>query len=94
MRTVIFGNYEGLLAEPELPPRVYRLDAKTGQATVVADDFDKPHGLAFSSDEKKLYIIDSGLTHGGRSDMRVFDVKRRQARQRKSVRRELRARLH
>jgi gluconolactonase len=70
----IFGNYEGHLAEPELPPRVYRFDAKTGQATVVADDFDKPNGLAFSSDEKKLYIIDSGLTHGGRSNMRVFDV--------------------
>jgi gluconolactonase len=70
----IFGNYEGHLAEPELPPRVYRLDAKTGQATAVADDFDKPNGLAFSLDEKKLYIIDSGLTHGGRSNMRVFDV--------------------
>jgi gluconolactonase len=70
----IFGNYEGHLAEPELPPRVYRLDAKTGQATVVADDFDKPNGLAFSSDEKKLYIIDSGLTHGGRANIRVFDV--------------------
>ena len=70
----IFGNYEGHLAEPELPPRVYRLDAKSGRTTVVADDFDKPNGLAFSSDEKKLYIIDSGLTHGGRSNMRVFDV--------------------
>jgi sugar lactone lactonase YvrE len=31
--------------------------AKTGQATVVADDFDKPNGLAFSPDDKKLYII-------------------------------------
>ncbi len=70
----IFGNYEGHLAELELPARVYRLDAKSGQASVVADDFDKPNGLAFSADEKKLYIIDSGLTHGGRSNMRVFDV--------------------
>jgi gluconolactonase len=70
----IFGNYEGHLAEPELPPRVYRLDARSGQATIVADDFDKPNGLAFSPDEKKLYIIDTGLTHGGRSNMRVFDV--------------------
>jgi gluconolactonase len=70
----IFGNYEGHLAEPELPPRVYRLDAKSGQATIVADDFDKPNGLAFSADEKKLYIIDSGLTHGGRANIRVFDV--------------------
>jgi gluconolactonase len=70
----IFGNYEGHLAEPELPPRVYRLDPKSGQATIVADDFDKPNGLAFSVDETKLYIIDSGLTHGGRANMRVFDV--------------------
>jgi len=70
----IFGNYEGHLAEPELPPRVYRLDPRSGQATIVADDFDKPNGLAFSADEKKLYIIDSGLTHGGRANMRVFDV--------------------
>src|SRR5712671_2040033 len=53
----IFGNYEGHLAEPELPPRVYRFDVKSGQATIVADDFDKPNGLAFSADEKKLYII-------------------------------------
>ncbi len=70
----IFGNYEGHKAELELPARVYRLDVKTGQATVVADDFDKPNGLAFSLDEKKLYIIDSGITHGGRSNLRVFDV--------------------
>ena len=70
----IFGNYEGHLAEPELPARVYRFDVKSGRTTVVADDFDKPNGLAFSPDEKKLYIIDTGLTHGGRSNMRVFDV--------------------
>jgi hypothetical protein len=57
-----------------LPPRVYRLDAKSGQVTIVADDFDKPNGLAFSPDEKKLYTIDTGLTHSGRSNMRVFDV--------------------
>src|SRR5215213_674733 len=52
----IFGNYEGHRAESEQPPRVYRLDGKTGQATVVIDSFDKPNGLAFSPDEKKLYI--------------------------------------
>ncbi len=68
------GNYEGHLAEHELPPRVYRLDVKTGQATVVTEDFDKPNGLAFSPDEKKLYIIDSGITHGGKSNIRVYDV--------------------
>src|SRR6185437_15169449 len=70
----IFGNYEGHKAELELPAQVYRLDAKSGKATVAVDTFDKPNGIAFSPDEKKLYIIDSGITHGGRSNMRVFDV--------------------
>ena len=70
----IFGNYEGHKAELELPPNVYRLDPGTGRAAVVADSFDKPNGLAFSPDEKRLYIVDSGITHGGRSNMRVFDV--------------------
>jgi gluconolactonase len=70
----IFGNYEGHKAQLELPAQVYRFDPKTGKASVVVDSFDKPNGIAFSPDEKKLYIIDSGLTHGGRSNMRVFDV--------------------
>jgi len=30
--------------------------------------------LAFSPDEKKLYIIDSGLAFGGPAHIRVFDV--------------------
>ena len=50
----IFGNYEGHKAEPELPAQVYRLDVKSGRATVVADDIDKPNGIAFSPDEKTL----------------------------------------
>lgn len=58
----IFGNYEGHKADVELPAQVYRLDPKSGKATVVSDSFDKPNGLAFSPDEKRLYIIDSGLT--------------------------------
>ena len=70
----ILGNYEGHKDTAELPPSVYRLDPQTGRAKMVVDSFDKPNGLAFSPDEKKLYIIDSGITHGGRSNIRVFDV--------------------
>jgi gluconolactonase len=70
----ILGFYEGHKADLELPPRVYRLDPKTGAAAVVADNFDKPNGLAFSPDEKRLYIADTGITHGGRSNIRAFDV--------------------
>ncbi len=70
----IDGPYEGHLAEPELPRHVYRIDPATGKATVVADDFVRPNGLAFSPDETLLYIVDSGLTHGGPAHIRVFDV--------------------
>ncbi|HEY0525377.1 MAG TPA: SMP-30/gluconolactonase/LRE family protein [Stellaceae bacterium] len=70
----IDGYYEGHKDTAELPRNVYRLDPKAGNATVVAGDFTRPNGLAFSPDEKRLYIVDSGITHGGPSHMRVFDV--------------------
>lgn len=40
-----------------------------GKLILVADDFERPNGLAFSPDEKKLYIDDSFRHH-----LRVFDV--------------------
>ncbi len=56
--------------------RVYRLDRSTGELTAVAEDFDKPNGLAFSPDESVLYISDSGATHGDDRPhhVRAFDV--------------------
>jgi gluconolactonase len=70
----IDGEYEGHTDSFELPANVYRLDPRTGRASVVADDFTRPNGLAFSPDEKLLYIVDTGITHGGPSHIRVFDV--------------------
>ncbi len=70
----IDGPYEGHAAVAELPCNVYRLDPATGQARVVAGDFVRPNGLAFSPDERRLYIVDSGITHTGPSHIRVFDV--------------------
>ena len=55
----ILSNYEGEIAEPELPMNVYRVDGKTGAMTVVADHIIAPNGLAFSPDEKKLYVVES-----------------------------------
>jgi gluconolactonase len=55
----ILGFYEGRIAEPELPMHVYRVDGKSGAATVVAEGINAPNGLAFSPDEKKLYIVES-----------------------------------
>lgn len=76
----ILSDYEGGLSELELPVRVYRIDAASGAATVVADDFVRPNGLAFSPDETLLYIVDSGITHGGPAHIRVFDVEGAQLR--------------
>jgi gluconolactonase len=56
--------------QQELPIQgVYRISSKTHETSVVADDFNKPNGLAFSPDEKKLYINDSARRH-----IRVFDI--------------------
>ncbi len=55
----ILSNYEGEIAESELPMNVYRVDGKSGAVTVVADGINAPNGLAFSPDEKKLYIVES-----------------------------------
>jgi gluconolactonase len=71
----IGGNYEGLKAEPEQEKHnVYHVDPHNGTVTVVVDDFVQPNGICFSPDEKKLYVIDSGITHGGPAHIRVFDV--------------------
>lgn len=47
---------------------VYRL-APDGQLHLLADDFDRPNGLAFSPDEKTLYVDDTERSH-----IRAFDV--------------------
>lgn len=57
--------------QEEQPIRgVYRLSPDGKEITVVIADFDRPNGLAFSPDEKKLYIDDSSK----RRHIRVFDV--------------------
>ena len=55
----ILSNYEGEIAASELPMNVYRVDGKSGAMTVVADGINAPNGLAFSPDEKILYIVES-----------------------------------
>ena len=73
----IDGDYEGDRAESEIGGSyVYRFDPKSGSLEAVATDFVKPNGLAFSPDESKLYIVDTGATHveDGPRHIRVFDV--------------------
>lgn len=50
-----------------LPNNVYRFDPKTEELQVVAGNLKMPNGLAFSPDEKILYIIDSGAIQAPRT---------------------------
>jgi gluconolactonase len=73
----ISSYFEGGKAESEIGNRnVYRLEPKTGALSVVVDDFAQPNGLAFSIDEKILYVVDSGLypDPNGPHHIRRFDV--------------------
>jgi gluconolactonase len=60
----IDSDYEGHRAESEVGGcYVYRLDPSTGEIRVVADDFVRPNGLAFSLDEARLHIVDTRVNH-------------------------------
>ena len=58
----ILGFYEGYMAKPELATNVYRIDGASGRLSVVAGDINRPNGLAFSPDESRLYVVESGAT--------------------------------
>ena len=55
----LMGDYEGNRAEQELPQTVYRLDPATGAARVIDAEVPGPNGLAFSPDERTLYVVAS-----------------------------------
>jgi len=66
----IDSDYEGHQAPSEIGAcNVYRIDPETLRVTLVADDFERPNGLAFSLDESLLYIADTRRNH-----IRVFPV--------------------
>ncbi|MDX6390615.1 MAG: gluconolactonase [Streptosporangiaceae bacterium] len=66
----IDSDYEGHKAESEIGRHnVYRIDPGTGEVRLAADDFIRPNGLAFSLDERQLYVTDSEARH-----IRLFGV--------------------
>ena len=70
----ILTDYEGHKSAQELPCQVYRVDG-SGSVAVVASDFNCPNGLAFSPDESRLYIADTGrMFQPDPQHIRVFDV--------------------
>jgi gluconolactonase len=58
----INGDWEGYKAKSEqATTNVYRI-AKDGKVTAVITDLGNPNGIAFSPDEKKLYVVEGKLT--------------------------------
>ncbi len=73
----IDSDYEGNKATSEIGAcNVYRIDPNTLAVSAVITDMVRPNGLAFSRDEKLLYVADTGATHkpGHPAEIRVYDV--------------------
>ncbi len=73
----LLTDYEGGIQASEQGPAVYCYDPRDGTIRVVADDFDGPNGLAFSPDESRLYVAESGdqSQDAPRQCIRVFEVR-------------------
>ena len=73
----ILSHYEGERRDSEQEAcRVYRVAPDTLEISAVSSDLTMPNGLAFSPDEKTLYVADSSRSHfttGSRS-LFSFDV--------------------
>lgn len=68
----IMTNYEGFASRQENPCQVYRVTLKGIEAMVT--DMNCPNGLAFSPDERRLYVADTGrMFSKDTQEIRVYD---------------------
>lgn len=63
-------NYEGHKGTLEIKEAVYRIDPKSGKLELVTTDIEKPNGICFSPDYKKLYVADTGAAR----NIKVWDI--------------------
>jgi gluconolactonase len=72
----ISNDYEGFKQPSEQPPAIYRYDPELDEIRVMAADFDGPNGLAFSPDERRLFVSETGdpTQEHPRQHIRVFEV--------------------
>lgn len=70
------SDFEGGRRDSEQRPALYRLDPADGSLQVMANDFGGPNGLAFSPDEKRLYVAETGdqTKPDPEQNIRVYDV--------------------
>jgi gluconolactonase len=72
----IQSDYEGGRQASEQPPALYCFNPDSGEIRVAASDFDGPNGLAFSPDERRLYVAETGdqTRDDPKQYIRVFSV--------------------
>ena len=63
-------NYEGHKGALEIKEAVYRIDPKSARMEMVSDELEKPNGICFSADYKRLYVADTGKAR----DIQVWDM--------------------
>ncbi|GKT61551.1 SMP-30/Gluconolaconase/LRE-like region containing protein [Colletotrichum tofieldiae] len=76
------GHEQEFRSPPQLPPQIYRCDAKTGEVRAMADGFVRPTGIAIDEDSSTLYVADAGgVRVDGSLDLiqRMFALARRGA---------------
>jgi gluconolactonase len=70
----IMTDYEGFKSPQDLPCQVYRIDP-SGKVEAMIADMACPNGLAFSPDESRLYVADTGrIFSADPQHIRVFDM--------------------
>ena len=70
----LLSDYEGHRATPELNSNIYRIDPTSGVTQLVSDAVKGPNGLAFSPDERHLYVVQSRATPRNIVVMDVIDA--------------------
>lgn len=74
----IIGDEEGYKSESQIIGcNVYRFDPASGELSVATLDVERPNGLAFSPDEKLMYIADMSIVEFptlGRRQLTVYEV--------------------
>jgi gluconolactonase len=73
----IISNREGRIADAEYGGcYVFRLDERRGELTAMITDMVEPNGLAFSPDERILYVSDTGVLRDSSAPrhIRAYDV--------------------
>ena len=71
----IMLDYEGARCEQENPCSVYRIPPEGGPPEAMVTDMECPNGLAFSPDESRLYVADTGrLWTDDAQHIKVYDM--------------------